>query len=65
MLVSELRDKCIYPWEPVLLDIYNGFYQIVSINGNNVHVNNNKEPMFACEILEALEGKFGKMEIVR
>ena len=65
MLVSELRDKCIYPWEPILLDINEYLYPITFINGNTVYVSDNQEPMFAHEVLEELEGKEGKLEIVK
>ena len=65
MLVSELRDKCIYPWEPVLIDIDGSLWPIVFIGDSNVHVGNTQEPLFAYEILEELEGKDGKLEIVK
>ena len=65
MLVSELRDKCVSPWEPVFFDIENGSYSVVAIHDNTVYVGNVQEPMFSHEILEELEGKFGELEIVK
>ena len=63
MLVSELRDKCIHPWEPVFLNVNDTLRPIVSISKNIVHVGNKQESLFAHEILEELEGKYGELEI--
>ena len=65
MTVSELKDKCVYPWEPVLLDIENASYAVVAIHDNTVYVGNSQEPMFGQEILDELDGKFGELEVVK
>ncbi len=65
MLISELRDKCVSPWEPVFIDINEYLYPIIAIHDNTVYVGNAQEPMFAQEILDELEGKHGKLDIVK
>ena len=65
MLVSELKDKCVSPWEPVLLDIDNKLCAITAIHDDTVYVGNIQEPMFAQEILDELEGKHGKLDVVK
>ena len=65
MTVSELKDKCVSPWEPVFIDIENTSYAVVAIHDNTVYVGNSQEPMFSQEILDELEGKHGELEIVK
>ncbi len=65
MTVSELKDKCVSPWEPIFLDIENGSYAVVAIHDNTVYVGNTQEPMFGQEILDELNGKFGELEVVK
>ena len=65
MLISELRDKCIYPWDPVLLNINDSLYAVIAIFDNTVYVSNTQEPLFASEILEELENKHGRLDVVK
>ncbi len=63
MLVTELRDLVICPWHFVEVGINGKRTCVTNIKGNQVFLGQG-EPMFGYEVLEELEGKNGKLEIV-
>ena len=62
MLVSELRDSVNCLWHYVEFAIDGERMYVTNIKGNKVFFGQ-EEPMFGHEILEELEGKYGKLEI--